>query len=141
MLKTEIIHPDILKVLAESGHGSQILITDGNFPAFNKTDIDAKIVNLNFKQDLINSTQALDSLAKMINIEKAELMKPENDKKPDIFKEFKQILSLNSLDEFKYLTRFEFYDQCSNNKDLNLVIVTGETRLYANILLTIGVID
>ena len=33
MLKQTLIHPDILEALAAAGHGSKILITDGNFPA------------------------------------------------------------------------------------------------------------
>ncbi len=32
MLRTRLIHPQILAALAEAGHGSQVLISDGNFP-------------------------------------------------------------------------------------------------------------
>ena len=36
--------------------------------------------------------------------------------------------------------RFAFYDRCLD-RDVCLVIATGEQRLYANILLTIGVVN
>lgn len=32
MLKTRLLHPQILEALAEAGHGSRILIADSNFP-------------------------------------------------------------------------------------------------------------
>jgi L-fucose mutarotase len=32
MLKTKLLHPEILQALGSSGHGSQILIADGNYP-------------------------------------------------------------------------------------------------------------
>ncbi len=36
------------------------------------------------------------------------------------------------------MERFEFYDACRGN-DLALLVATGEDRIYANLLLTIGV--
>ena len=38
------------------------------------------------------------------------------------------------------LERFAFYDE-AKKEDCCLVIATGEQRIYANILLTIGVVD
>src|SRR5688572_16284327 len=32
MLKGTLIHPEILRALGRCGHGSKVLITDGNFP-------------------------------------------------------------------------------------------------------------
>ena len=32
MLDLPLIHPDILRVLGRAGHGSQVLIADGNYP-------------------------------------------------------------------------------------------------------------
>ena len=33
MLKTTLLHPEILNALAGAGHGAQVLIADGNYPA------------------------------------------------------------------------------------------------------------
>ena len=32
MLKTRLLHPEILNALARAGHGSRVLIADGNYP-------------------------------------------------------------------------------------------------------------
>jgi len=32
MLKTRLLHPEILQALGSSGHGGQVLIADGNYP-------------------------------------------------------------------------------------------------------------
>ncbi len=32
MLRGNLIHPDILETLGRSGHGSKVLIADGNYP-------------------------------------------------------------------------------------------------------------
>jgi len=33
MLKTQLLHPDILAIIARAGHHGKILIADGNYPA------------------------------------------------------------------------------------------------------------
>ena len=59
---------------------------------------------------------------------------------PPIFDEFRKILKARnaSLDLTK-IERFAFYD-AAGTKDVTLTICTGEQRIYANILLTIGVV-
>jgi L-fucose mutarotase len=32
MLKTTLLHPEILYALGAAGHGSKVLISDGNYP-------------------------------------------------------------------------------------------------------------
>ena len=63
-------------------------------------------------------------------------MLPDNNSRPDIFKEFAEKLDGMPLDG---MNRFEFYDACCKN-EVRLAISTGEQRVYANILLTIGVV-
>lgn len=41
MLYTPLTHPTILKVLAMAGHGSKVLIADGNYPLATHTYADA----------------------------------------------------------------------------------------------------
>ena len=47
MLTTNLLHPEILYSLGASGHGSQVLITDGNFPHVTKSNPAATKVFLN----------------------------------------------------------------------------------------------
>jgi L-fucose mutarotase len=59
---------------------------------------------------------------------------------PPIFDEFRKIIKARepNLDLTK-LERFAFYE-AAGTKDVCLTITTGEQRIYANILLTIGVV-
>jgi L-fucose mutarotase len=68
-------------------------------------------------------------------VEDAAVMEPEDGPEPPIFREFRHLLPEISLTHF---SRFEFYEEASG-PDTCLQVVTGDQRLYANLLLTIGV--
>ena len=134
MLKTHLLHPEILAALGGAGHGSKVLIADGNFPFGTGSNPSARRVYLNLAPGLLTVTDVLKVLVTAIPIEAAEVMQPPTGE-PSIFAEFRQILGM----ELKPLGRFEFYDAASSN-DVALVIATGEQRIYANLLLTVGVV-
>ncbi|MBE2269892.1 MAG: RbsD or FucU transport [Anaerolinea sp.] len=136
MLKSELIHPTILQVLGASGHGSGILIADGNYPFITRANPAATRVYLNFMPGLLTATDVLKGLVTAIPIEAAHVMTPADGSDQAIFSEFRQLLP--GLDLQK-MGRFEFYDM-ARGSDVSLVIATGEQRIYANILLTIGVV-
>jgi L-fucose mutarotase len=133
MLKTECIHPEIMRALSLCGHGDKILIADGNYPLNSKSG-GADKVYLGFVRGLPKVTQVLEVLSRTINIEKAEVMIPDGEE-PSIFHEFRTIL--NGM-ELRGLGRHEFYEACCLS-DVRLAISTGEQRTFANILLTVGV--
>ena len=66
----------------------------------------------------------------------AELAKMPKELQLQILGEFRGLLPGIELQP---LGRFEFYD-AARSPELALVIATGERRVYANILLTIGVV-
>ncbi|AYW49817.1 MAG: RbsD/FucU family protein [Staphylococcus equorum] len=136
MLTTELLHPSILRALANCGHGDKILITDGNYPLDSDVNENTEKIYLALKSDLPKATEVLKVLNTQINFEKAEVMSPDEGEQPAIYEEFKEILDTGELSE---LGRFDFYDVCKNASNLKLGINTGETRTFANILLTIGV--
>ena len=53
MLKGKLIHPQVLEVLGRAGHGSQILIADGNYPFANKLGPNARLVSLNLSPGVV----------------------------------------------------------------------------------------
>jgi L-fucose mutarotase len=136
MLKYTLLHPEILAALGAAGHGARVLIADGNYPFATKSHPNARRVYLNLAPDLLRATDVLATLADAIPIEAAHVMVPENADEPAIFAEFRTLLP--GL-ELSALGRFAFYDAACG-PDLALVIATGERRIYANILLTIGVV-
>lgn len=136
MLKSKLVHPQILSTLGKSGHGSEILIADGNFPFNTGANLDAERVYLNLAPGLLTVTQVLEVLLMAIPVEAAYVMIPPDAAEPAIFGEFRALLPNHELQK---LGRFEFYDR-SRLPNVALVIATGEQRIYANILLTIGVV-
>ncbi len=46
MLKSKLLHPDILSVIGRCGHHAKILIADGNYPASSKIGPRAELVCL-----------------------------------------------------------------------------------------------
>jgi L-fucose mutarotase len=136
MLKTRLLHPEILRALGEAGHGAQVLIADGNYPLVTRSNVDAHRVYLNLAPGVLTVTDVLRVLVDMIPIEAAQVMVPESGPEPGIFAEFRDLLPSVPLQP---LGRFEFYDT-ARGPDLALAIATGEQRIYANLLLTIGVV-
>lgn len=136
MLSTKLIHPEILSALGRMGHGSMVLIADGNFPFATHTNPAATKVYLNLRPGLVNATDVLEPLTSAIAIEAAQVMHPSFGPEPGIFAEFRALLPDLQLQP---LERFAFYD-AARRSEVGLVIATGEARIYANLLLTIGVV-
>lgn len=135
MLTTKCIHPEIIRALSLCGHGSKVLIADGNYPLFEKSGKADKVF-LGLRPGLPTATEVLETLHTIINIEKAEVMVPEDGSRPEIFDEFEKELGGMKLTA---LNRYDFYDACMADTAVALAISTGEQRIFANILLTIGV--
>ncbi len=137
MLKTKLLHPEILAALGAAGHGGRVLIADGNYPFSTRANPDAPRVYLNLAPGLVTVTDVLKVLVESIPIEAALVMQPADATEPPIWAEFRRILPAEV--QLQALGRFEFYD-AADEPETALVIATGEQRIYANILLTIGVV-
>ena len=136
MLKTRLLHPGILAALGEAGHGAQVLIADGNYPLLTRSNAAAHRVYLNLAPGLVTVTDVLAVLVDTIPIEAAQVMVPDTGDEPGIFAEFRTLLPDTPL---QALGRVPFYD-AARGPDVALAISTGEQRIYANLLLTIGVV-
>ena len=140
MLKGKLIHPEILGALGTLGHGSKILIADGNYPLGTRLNPTASQVFLNLSPGIPTATQVLEALLSAIPLEATQVMMPADGKEAPIFAEFRSIIKASGASvELKALERFAFYDAASA-PDVGLGIQTAEARIYANILLTIGVV-
>lgn len=137
MLKSGLIHPEILQALAAAGHGSTVLISDGNFPHDTAPARTAKRVYLNLRRGMITVTDALEALLTTVPVESAAVMVPPDGSAPPIHATFAELLTGEV--PITSLKRQDFYDATAE-PTLALVIATGEQRQYANLLLTIGVV-
>lgn len=146
MLSGTLIHSQILEALGRAGHGSKILIADGNYPASTTRGANAKFVPLNLSPGLVSCTQILEALVTTVPVESAAVMQYYREgpyallENPPIWGEFRKILDgsgqPSTLEEIE---RWAFYETASQ-PDVCLTIVSGDQRVYANLLLTIGVI-
>ena len=148
MLRTKLIHPELLAALGGAGHGAKVLIADGNYPVGTKAPPRAARIYLNLSPGVVTVTDVLDALIEAVPIEAAEVMVPDKGREPPIFADFRKILKRSTTAlplqagdlQLTTLSRFAFYDAASQ-PDVAVAIATGEKRIYANILLTIGVVD
>lgn len=144
MLKgiSPIISPELLKVLCEMGHGDTIVIADGNFPS-ETMGKDAIVI----RADGHGVPELLEAILKLFPLD-AYVEKPatlmavmagDNAKTP-IWDEYKKIVSEfdpRGGDAFENIDRFEFYEK---SKKAYAIIATGETAIYANLMLQKGVV-
>jgi len=137
MLTYRLTHPEILAALASAGHGSQVLIADGNYPFSTGANPAATRVYLNLTRGSAPVDQVLEVIADAVVIEAAHVMVPESGPEPPIFASFRSILPQGV--PLQSLGRYAFYE-AARSPNVALVLATGEQRIYANILVTIGVV-
>ncbi|MCX7711153.1 MAG: fucose isomerase [Clostridia bacterium] len=135
----KIISSELMKILMDMGHGDEIVIADGNFPA---TAYGQRLV----KCDGHGVPEILDAILKFFPLDvyverPAALMEvvPGDDTKPVIWEEYDEIIKKHdsTFKGFESVERFAFYERA---KKAFAVAATGESALYANIILKKGVV-
>lgn len=137
MLTTPITHPELLAALARCGHGSKILLADGNYPHVTGAPASAERIGLNVARGLLTVDQILVPLTQTLTIEACEFMLTAESTKAAAVLGYQEILPKV---EFTGHERFAFYD-AARESDVAVVIATGDDRQYANLLVTVGVIS
>jgi len=146
MLRGTLIHPQILSAIGKAGHGSRILISDGNYPHWTKRGQNAEVVYLNLSPGVLGVCDVLKQMATAIPIEVASVMQTLKTgpyvmtAEPDIWADFRKLLKpTDCKGDLHEIERFAFYEAAGSD-DVCLTVATAEVRIYANILLTIGVV-
>ena len=137
MLNSRLLHPEILQALGRAGHGSRVLIADGNYPFSTESPTTAAKVFLNLRRGLVSVTDVLEVLTETIPIESAVLMEPSDRALVPLHKRVRELLPATLPIEKRQ--RHDFYAE-ARAATTALVIATGEERRFANVLLTIGVV-
>ena len=140
-----ILSPELLKVLCEMGHSDRICIGDGNFPGASM----AKTKNATFlRADGVGIPEILDAVLQVFPLDTyvetpvVLMEKMGCDKELDIpiWDTYKQIVAKHDARgaaAVGSIDRFKFYDEA---KECYCILQTGETAVYANIILQKGVI-
>ena len=139
MLKniSPILSPELLKILMEMGHGDEIVIGDGNFPA---ASVAKRLVRL----DGHGVPEVLDAILRLMPLDtyvaSPVALMDNNDPqdRPAIWATYEDVVKKNEGEKsFELVERFAFYDRAKN---AYAVVATGETAIYANIILKKGVV-
>ncbi len=136
MLRYRLTHPELIGALARAGHGSTVLLADSNYPHATAVGPAARTVYLNLRPGQIPVDDVLECVLSAVPIEAARLMRPDDGSEPPVFADFRRLVApvVPTL-----LVRNDFY-AAARGPDLAVAVATGDQRLYANILLTIGVV-
>lgn len=144
MLKTTLLHPDILRVLARSGHHARILIADGNYPVTSKRGANAELVSLNLSPGVVSVAQVLRTILSAVPVDHVHTMGiPPDDPyaqqgEPPVWNEFRSVMRDAGVAlQLEPILKWDFYRQVES-PDHVLTIQTADQALWANVLLTIG---
>lgn len=137
-----ILSPELLKVLCEMGHSDTIVIADGNFPA-ETMGKDAIVI----RADGHGVPELLEAILKVFPLDTyveqpvslMQVMQGDNVETPiwDVYKKIVAEADERGNKVFGEVERFEFYERA---KKAYAIIATGETAIYANVMLQKGVV-
>lgn len=135
-----ILSPELLKILMEMGHGDTIVIGDGNFPAASLAP-EGRLVRL----DGHGVPEVLDAILRLFPLDSyveapVSLMEvmPGDPVETPIWDTYAGIVERRAPGtKIGHVERFKFYDTA---KRAYAIVATGETALYANIILQKGVV-
>ena len=132
--------PELMKILMEMGHGDTIVLGDGNFPAASLAR-DSQLVRL----DGHGVPEVLDAILRLFPLDSyveapVSLMEvvPGDPVETPIWDEYAAIIEKHEPGtKIGHIERFQFYETA---KKAYAIVATGESALYANIILQKGVV-
>src|SRR5689334_12381563 len=144
MLKTSLLHPEILRVCARAGHHSRILIADGNYPASSKKGPGAELVCLQLMPGVPTVAQVLRAIVSAVPVDIVNTMGiPPDDPyaahgEPPAWEEFRAIARDAGIPApIAPISKWNFY-KAVESPDHILTVQTADQALWANVLLTVG---
>lgn len=134
-----IISPELLKILMEMGHGDELVIGDGNFPAAN---YGKRVVRCDGHSvpDLLDAILKLYPLDPYVEAPVALMqVVPGDTVETPIWDIYRKIINNYEpvYNKIENIERFAFYERA---KQAYAIVATGEKALYANIILKKGVV-
>ena len=135
MLKgiSPLVSPELLKTLAEMGHGDEIVLSDAHFPAHS---INARVL----RADGLPADRLLAAISPLFELDAyatpVVMMAPVAGDALDPSVEAAYRQALGYTGKIEQMERYAFYDRA---RKAYAVVVTGETRTYGNVILKTGV--
>ena len=131
------LSPELLKILCEMGHGDEIVLGDGNFPAASNAKRLVRADGLGVPQMLKAVLQLL-PLDTYVESPVMLMATGAGEETPAIWAEYEDIVTAaNGETNISQIERFAFYERA---RQAYAVVATGETAIYANVILKKGVV-
>jgi L-fucose mutarotase len=146
MLNTPLLHPDILRILARSGHHSKVLIADGNYPAANKRGPRAELVSLQLMPGVPTVAQVFEAILGTVQIDEVNTMGVDRTDSyaaatpgdPAVWADYRHLLAASgSKSVLEPIVKWDFYKAVASD-DHVLTIQTADKAPWANLLLSVG---
>ena len=146
MLETPLLHPDILAILARSGHHSKVLIADGNYPALDKRGPRAELVSLQLSPGIPTVAQAFAALIATVRIDAVHTMGVDRSDSyaaatpgdPPVWEEYRRIIAAAGARlVLEPIVKWDFYAAVASPDHVH-TIQTADTQPWANLLVTLG---
>lgn len=127
-----LTHPGILSCLARAGHFSQIVISDGNFPASVHRGPNTEVFHLGWRKGAPTVTDILGATLSLARVQKVTMMQPSADALPSVVQgEVTRLVGRVPIDR---VDRWSFYSLAESPATAG-IIVTGDDRRFANVIL------
>jgi L-fucose mutarotase len=144
MLKTTLLHPEILRLCALAGHHTKILIADGNYPAGTKKGPQATVVSLQLSPGIPTVADVLTAILSAVPIDAVNTMGiPPDDPyashgEPPAWAEYRRLVTEAGVTTtVEPISKWDFYEAVQS-PDHILTVQTADQALWANLLLTVG---
>lgn len=133
------LSPDLLKIIAEMGHGDELVIGDCNFPA-------ASMGKRCVRADGLSGTEVLEAILSLFPLDAfvdapvtlMQVVPGSMDGEPPIWNEYKAIVERHEPStKLEWIDRFDFYER---SKNAYATVATAERALYACIIIKKGVL-
>lgn len=130
------ISPDLLKVLAEMGHGDEIVFSDAHFPAHQFGKDCAYVL----RADGLKADRLLAAIKPLFELDSYSIpvvmmdAVPGDSLDPAVEAAYRKALDYDG--KIEKMERFAFYERA---KKVYAIVLTGETRKYGNVILKKGV--
>ncbi|CAI6029212.1 L-fucose mutarotase [Paenibacillus sp. JJ-100] len=134
-----MLPPELLKLMAEMGHGDELVLCDANFPAASHAQ---RLVRC----DGVGTVQLLEAILELFPLDTyvdrpATVMQVVKGDPviPIIWEDYRRLIEEyeDISDALEYEERFNFYNRAGK---AYVIIATGERAQYANLILKKGVI-
>ena len=140
MLKgiSPLFSPELLAVLYRMGHGDEIVLADAHFPG-------DSVNSFVLRADGLKIADLLDAIIPLFELDEyvddAVVMMacvPGDEPDPQVEADYQAAIARHATNapKIQFIERFAFYDRA---KTASVVVITGETRKYGNVILKKGV--